>query len=263
MLRFRHELASTGFDPFLELVGGDGAGTPEGTGLVVPFFPGLRYRFLLAVVDLAAGDAVVGLRQFLDLWAVQLISSGPPPGTLDPYFIFRQPVGGSNGDPFWHFIDGFVTWTLTFESTPPPSHRYNPAEQRSFAYEDSTTPALLFETVDYPAVPVFPGYVGLNAYTPPGMRGVSELTMRDIRYPWQENALQDLWIEAPGSRRARFYADVLQTNPATRTQPFTIPPSGLQLTNPEDQFTTVLFPTTSRYGVVAGAIKVARRKGKA
>jgi len=250
----RHEHASVGFDDFLELVGGDAAGTPEGTPLRVPLAPGFRYRFLTAVCDLQAGDAVVGLRQAIELWAPQPTSGGEE-GPRPPIYPFRLPVT----TPFWHFVDGFVTWTLTFESTPPAAHRFDPNESRSFAFEDSTTPALLFESVHFPVGPSEPGYLGLDGYTPPGMRGQPQLTMRDIRYPWGENARQSLRIVADGARRARLYCDVLQTDPETRNNP-TLGGAGTAFLCPEDLFVTQTFPDLAVYGAVAGAIRVARRR---
>lgn len=255
MHRHRHEAASVGFDDFLQLVGGDAANTPEGTPIRVPTAPGFRYRVLTAVIDLNPGDAVVGLRQAVELWTVYptIVDEAPTP----PGFPARLPVV----TPFWHFVDGFTTWTLTFESVPPGSHRFDPNESRSFAYEDSTSPALVFETVHFPMAPAEPGYLGLDDYTPPGMRGQAFLTMRDIRYPWGENALQTLRIVADGPRRARLYCDVLQTNPATRFNPSDLSAAQLAALCPEDRY-TLANPLAARYGAVAGAIRVSRKGDK-
>lgn len=260
MLRRRHELASTGFDDFLELVGGDSAGTPEGTGIRVPFAPGFRYRALLAVADLVAGDAVIGLQQYAEIWGFQNSAPNdlPPP----PLYPFKLQIGGNsagNGLPTWHFIDGFITWTLTFQSSPPPDKQYDPRESRSFAYLDSNTPAMVFEDVTFPNLPPEPGYLGLNFYVPPGMLGTSELCMREIRYPWQLPARQPMRYIAPGARRVRLYADVLQTDPTTRFRP-SVSAAQLPFLCPEDRFTlSGGFEFLTYYGLVAGRIHVQRR----
>lgn len=245
MHRLRHEYASTGFDDHLQLVGGDGAGTPEGSGLRVPNQPGFRYRFLCASVDLLAGDTIIGIRQAVELW-------GYP--TSDEETNFSYPFRLLVTNPFWHFIDGFITWTLTTESTPPPDHHYSVDESRSFAFEDSNAPALLFESVLLGSPPQFPGYLGLVEYTPPGIKGTSELTLRDLRYLSTSNAAdQNLRIEADGALRARLYCDVLQTDPSTRVQPGHV--GGFL--GDEDAFATQTFPNTAVYGLVFGSIQVA------
>jgi hypothetical protein len=257
--RLRHELSAQGFDETLILVGGDAAGTPYASGLRVPYAPGFRYRLLVSVVDLAAGDFIMGLRQLVELWAFYGTGEEEPSPPLPPdppYYVFKLLVS----TPDWHFIDGFTTWTLTSEPLPPPSHRFNVQEQQSLAFEDSTTPALVFETVGFPGAPLLPGYIGLNAYTPPAMRGQVELCWRDLRFPWSENSMSSVRMRATGATRVRLYCDVLQTDPVNRYNPDVGPlnPQGFGL---EDKFVTLDFPTSARYGVVNGSIIVGRQGG--
>lgn len=254
MARQRYELHSTGFNPFLELVGGDSAGTPYATGICIPALAGIRYRALLAVVDLDAGDALVGMRTYSEIWAMQ---SSPGDGPTAPFYIFRCPIY----TPSWNFIDGFQTYTLTFEKTPPASHRYNALEQPSFAYEDSNTPAMLFEAADFLGGGfVVPGYLGLTGYTPPGMRGTVQLCWRDNRrFPWDRVDIDAMRYIADGSTRVRLYYDVLQTDPATRFNPDVSSLNDPTALVPEDRFVLNDFPTTAVYGMAAASLIVEKR----
>jgi len=247
--QLRHEVGATGFDDFLQLVGGDETGASQWTGIRIPAAPGFRYRCLLSVVDLNPGDAVIGIGQYLELLAPHNDSESTP-----PFYPFVKSVATAA----WRFIDGATTWTLTSENGNGPRHNYDPNEMESFAHRDAQTPALVFETAHFPAVPSEPGYLGLDGYTPPKMLGRAEWSIRDLRFPWGSNGGIDLRLEASANTRIRLYCDVLQTNPATRYNPSL---SGLNPAwlCPEDQFVLGNFPTTARYGRVAGRILFSRK----
>ena len=257
-MRVRHEYSSTGFDDFLGLVGGDPSGTPEGGGIRIPqlALAGTWYRCLLSVVDLAAGDWLVGFGQHLELWG--LVPSNTDTPTDPPIYPIRCVVGDiAGGDPFWHAIDGNTVWTLTVEPNPPPGHATDPAECRSFAFQDASTPALVYET----ATLAVPGnYLSLTAYTAPGLRGKPLLTLRSIENNWWMRSQHTIRWRAPGSTRVRLYCDVLQTDPATRFNP------SLSGTDDaicrEDRFVLIDAPDTAYYALVAGRLEI-ERGGKA
>lgn len=202
------EVASFGFDEYLQLVGGDPANGTSSIGLRVPALAGVRYLFLGARADLAPGDSLVGFRQLATIGFAQSANETP---SVAPLIPFEQAIES----PWWHFPDAFISWHLTLDSlgqeaTPPTG----PNDSDSFHFEDSSTPALLYETVGFPGAPAAPGYLGLNAYTPPAMRGTSHMTLRDVRAPWHRPCPMLVTVERPTC--VRFYIDVLQSNPGTR-----------------------------------------------
>ena len=210
--RRRHEVASAGLDDFLATLGGHGTGlrvpaAVAGTGEGAPLFP--PYLFLLAVADLVPGDALAGVAQIATVAAPQ--SSSAQDGA--PFYPFEREITS----PLWHPPDGFIEWILTADRTPPSSTKTGPLDQDTFIFEDCETPCLLYETAHFPAVPTAPGYLGLDGYTPPGIRGESILTVRDLRYPWTDrNTLRSLLYPAHTNTRLRLYARVQQTSAITR-----------------------------------------------
>jgi hypothetical protein len=212
------EAVSFGFDEFLQTFGSDPTLSPTSVGLRVPALPGVWYVFLGARADLTDGDAVVGYRQLVTIAEPRGTNLEIP--TQAPLVPFERHVEA----PQWHPPDGFVSWHLTTQPMPQAGkRRAGPFDQESFAFEDSTTPALLYETAHFPALPPAPGYLGLDGYSAPMMRGTSVLTLRDVRAPWHEPAPFRLTIDRPTA--VRFYIAVFQTNPATRTT-ITLAPSG-------------------------------------
>jgi hypothetical protein len=245
----REEVVSAGFDDFL-------ASLPESasTGLRIPRakLP-QRYRFLLDVVVLERGDAIVGLRQLLTLAAV--VFSGE--GDLAPGYPYEREVVS----PVWRFPDtGPPKWTLTAEpESAPRDTPTGPNDQDTFVFRDSDTPALVYSTAHFPAVPLAPGYLGLDGYTPPAMQGTPILWARDMRLPWQATEFQSMRIMATRPTRFRFYLDLLQSDPATRVN---LPPPANTVAlaswpalAPEDLF-TLLFPGSAIYWRAAGSILV-------
>jgi len=251
--RQRLEVASVGFDDFAELA----PQGPYATGIRLPAAAGFTYRVLLGAVDLGPGDRLVGIRQMLEIAAV--IGSGEGGGDA-PFYPEVRPVV----TPGWRFSDGQVVWTLTVEPATTRSFALTqgPFDQASFVYADADTAALVYETAHFPVgPPTAPGYLGLDGYSPPAMRGTPIYSMRDIRNRWEFplfDVIRD-WARAPA--RYRFYADVTQTSAQARTT-ITVPTtsaaapfiaSGLA---PEESFIQLYDGT--RYFRVAGSLDTVR-----
>lgn len=232
----RFEIATAGFDEFTQLVGGDPSLTPNATGLRIPALPGLRYLMLCAACDLAPGDRAVGYRQLTTMCFPKPGAAPPPTGPLasasapaPPVYPFEVPIE----TPGWHFIDGFTSTHLTVEPRQP--QRTNiaavPQSFPSLAYEDSQTAAMVYETIHFPAVPTAPGYLGLDAYTPPALLGNPLQVLRDVRNPWQGGAGSYVSLDyvAPIPSRLRGYVSVLQTDPTSRNEPTLTGLSDLQI----------------------------------
>lgn len=225
------ESASFGFDDFLTGVGGDPARTPTNVGLRVPAFVPvdalinpLGYLFLGARVDLDPGDRIVGYRTLASIGIAFNASTEVP--TAAPLVPYERQIES----PGWRFVDGMIDMHLTEEPQAPARVQAGPFDQESFVFEDSSSPALLYETAHFPAVPAAPGYLGLDGYTPPPLRGVTEvLTLRDVRTRWQRYSKLRIDVERPTTYR--FYIRVVQSvatavegGPPARFQP-TIPPT--------------------------------------
>lgn len=253
----RHEVASAGLDDFLATLG-DG----HGTGLRIPSavvdFNGNLidpYLFLLASADMGPGDALVGLSQYLSIALPQAAGEGGTP----PIVPYEVPIR----TPRWHPPDGFAEWLVTFDNSPPAQVKGNAFDSDSFKYEDATTPALVYETVHFPAAPTAPGYLGLDAYTAPAVLGSVVLELRDLRYPWEAQWAYDaLRLYADNNVRVRLYCRIQQTIAGRRpTMPipasaFTTFPGSLA---PEDGLLTLsqdnkLADDTLQYWNVAGRL---------
>lgn len=224
------ETASFGFDDYLATVGSDPTLSPSNVGLRVPALAGVRYLFLGARADLDAGDAIVGYRQLASIGFAENNSVDTP--TLAPLLPFERPIE----TPMWRPPDGFLSWHLMVQPKPQAgAQAAGPLDQEGFVYEDSNTPALLYETATIPSPAAANGYLGLTAYTPPVMRGTSLLTLRDLRAPWHRPAKMRFEIDRPTT--VRFYIAVLQTDPTSRLT-VTLEPSDFTVNGlvPEDNF---------------------------
>jgi hypothetical protein len=222
----RYEVATIGIDDGLQGFTADPFATssPSGIGLRIPSFvpnnprpADNRYLFLLATnrVGKAQRVRLTGWRQYLTLGL-----SAPGVGVTVP-----RPVEYEVLTAGWRFPDGNVSWHLVREPDfAVPSQR--PATDLvNFAFGDSSTPALLYQTASF-AGGVNGGYYTLNmtGYTPPtGRMGVWEPiaglgNVHDLRANWRNTeawgAALDSVVEGPC--RVSLYASVLQTNPASR-----------------------------------------------
>jgi hypothetical protein len=208
--RTRQEVISVGFDDLAELT----TPNPYATGLRVPPLVGVTYRFLACVADLAAGDEVVGLRQFAEIAEYELETGDSPPPA--PVYAERRPIVTSG----WHFADTApMTWTVTFERLANFWRSPGPFDQTSFQQYDTTGPALVYESAAFPVFPTLPGYLGLSAYAPPAIHGIVQDELKDIRFPIQQNEFFAIRRPIVGPMRVRVYVDVQQTNPSTRFVP--------------------------------------------
>lgn len=210
-------LAGLSTDPF-------GGANPTTMGLRVPaFIPanGERYLFLLASVEVADGTCrrIRGWRQYVTIGYNG--STGSPPSV---------PVELPVTTPNFRFPDGDVSWHLVREGgLLGPAYLHNPPTNLpSFAFVDSSTPALLYQTASFSAPS---GYYMLNmtGYTAPRQRlGTWEPigglgNVRGIRAPWDDaHAWDSLDITVIGQARISLYASVRQTNPATRPAPIVV-----------------------------------------
>ena len=247
----REEIATAGFDPFRQL-DPDAFNAPASTGLLMPALP-VTYLALLAVADLAAGDSVIGLRQYLDL--LTIIASGEESPSA-PYYPLPQPVIS----PGFRFIDGGTTWILTRQPKREPSRLRGPVDMDSFIFRDSDGSAVVYETATVnPAPPIFAGtYLAVSAYTPPAVQGTKVLAVRDIRWPWGTQSNDRLQFRCEAPERWRFYCMLTQTNPETRNTPSIDPSNGYVL--PPEQGFIQNYASTARYGWVAGAMIIQRGK---
>jgi hypothetical protein len=212
--RYRHEFGSAGLDDFLQTLG-DG----HGTGLRIPAaavgsqsgLP-IDYLFLLHAVDLLPGDELRGVAQLLTVAAPQATTPAPPAEPVT--YPFENVVRTST----WHAPDSYQQWILTYENTPPTgAQRNGPLDSDSFVFEDCQSPALVYETAHFPAVPPAPGYLGLDDYTPPAVKGSIVLVVRDLRWPWTDDqSFPSLRIAVHTNTRFRFYLRIRQTSAATR-----------------------------------------------
>jgi hypothetical protein len=250
------EAASFGFDEYLQGFGSDPALSPVSVGLRVPALAGVWYLFLGARADLDPGDAVVSYAQLVTI--AQPKSVDPDTPLAAPLIPFERSVSS----PQWHPPDGFVSMHVTTQpKIQAGPWRAGPLDQEGFLFEDSSTPALLYESATIPAVPSAPGYLGLTAYTPPAMRGQSILTLRDLRAPWHRPARMRFTIDRPTTIRA--YIAVRQTNPDARAE-VVIPPTDYTIEGlgPEDNFAQAFVDYQYwRVGIRLG-IERARRQAK-
>jgi hypothetical protein len=206
---YRHEVASSGLDDFLQTLG-DG----HATGLRIPTQAAgaqsrepIDYLFLLHAVDLVPGDELHGLAQLLTIAAPQVVNAPAP------VYPFERLVES----PLWRTSDSFQQWILTRENTQPRKIIQGPFDRDSFLFEDADTPALVYETAHFPAVPLAPGYLGLDDYTPPAVVGSVVLEARDLRWPWTDlQSFPSLRIAVTTNTRFRFYLRIRQTSAATR-----------------------------------------------
>lgn len=266
----RHELASSGLDDFFATLGGHNTGIRVPAAAISegePHHP-LDYLFLLHCVDLVPGDELVGLAQLLTIAAPQVVSppQGPPAGPAAPAAPVLSPVYPGEKEivsPVWHFPDAYSRWFLTEDKKPPSGgSTFGGSDSDTFRFEDSDTPALLYETVHFPAVPLAPGYLGLDDYTAPGIRGSVVLESRDLRWPWSDlQPFPSLRKPVDTPTRFRFYLRLRQSDPGTRiklplpnTLFFQFPTSF----TPEDGYLvasqTVLTADTLQYWRCAGRI---------
>lgn len=241
----RHEIVSAGRDPAIGFVGSDPYKAATYTGLVVPSASSAsigdaRYLFMLAREQFQAGEKgvrLVGIRQYADLVA---FIPGAEEG--DPLQTFHQEIKS----PMFHPPDGNISWHVmvipkTFRDT------RNPANADSFIYQDSYSPALLYQT----SAPYSPP----NGGRPWGVSiGASLGNIHEMRYPWRDTHVEHLLdIPIPLPCDVALFASVRQNR--VGTNPSGVNMSAVQIASlsREEQF-LVNFHATARYGRIAGSL---------
>ncbi len=263
----RSEIITAGPNAEFNFIGSDPYEGHAYTGLVVPETPssendGARYLFLLARRSFGVGEQssdklgvrLVGIRQYAELVAripagqeplSNPESGGPPSGST---VTFRKEITS----PLWHPIDGDISWHVMII---PKGYRdiRNPSNVDGFAFQDSQSPALLFQT----GAPSGVGYTPPNGGRPWGTPiGASLGNIHELRYPWRMfNSEYSLDIPVPVPCDVALFASVRQNDPDLN-------PSLLEATDvtqqfsalgPEDQF-VVAYSTFAQYGTIAGAL---------
>lgn len=205
------EIATTGFDEYLQGIGGDPFGGSYSMGLRVPTLatpdPQHRYLFLLASFTIGEGCPVriVGYRQFASL------------GFASAERFWEQPITSPN----FRLPDGNISWHL---------QRLGPARQQIAQTEPSPTDLLSFKKFwadtacllyqDYTIAAGNRLYMQLESYVPPmqGKPWGSPLTaghqgtFYDMRAPWNDSqGWQSLDMTVEGPDTIALFASVYQS----------------------------------------------------
>lgn len=209
MRRGRLEIATVGFNPNLQLVGSDPSGGPYDLGIFIganagSTKPTLRQLYMLCMKSFNAGQRgrLIGFREYLTLLVQE---TSPTAGATYP---LERPVE----TPTWKYVDGNVLWGI--RCLPPKTHfRPNALNADGLAFEQSQTPAQLFETIGGGIItPPYGGLFPGNVLTP-DLGSMRELRCRR----WADYIPCDVYFEGPCD--IAFFASVQQTNPSTRTAP--------------------------------------------
>ena len=236
------ELASSGLDPNLQLIGGDPWASSAWAGLVVPNGPtvltekpSLRFLFLLAWMRLDARrrGRIRGIRTTALLGAT--IAS-----TVEatPYFIEQEIQ-----NPFWKTNYGNICYFLRRIPTPGQRLIFNTSDGPSLNYLYANTPSLLYIS------PPDLGYIPPNNGVPPGVDLSPGLgAWYDGRFgPWRsENAWGSVDIAVQGPCDIGLFASVYQM---PQNKP--VPPPGTAGLPPDDAF-LMNFPT-AQFTRIAGS----------
>lgn len=255
----RQEIVTAGPNQEFGFIGSDPYNTNVGTGLVVPATPSSaisnsRYLFVLARSSFGTGEQssdylgvrLVGIRQYAELIARipagtgPLSESGPQTGST---VTFRKEIES----PLWHPPDGDISWHVMVINRVQRDTR-NPANTDGFIYQDSLSPALLYQTT----APYTPPNGGRPWGTPVG---ASLGNIHELRYKWRTDRSErvlDIPLSVPCD--VVLFASVRQNDPATNpslsdtgaTQQFAA-------LSPEDQF-MVAYSQYAQYGAIAGAL---------
>jgi hypothetical protein len=256
------EVVSAGPNAEFAFIGSDPYGTAAYTGLVVPEAPssaigGARYLFMLARASFNAGEQssdnrgvrLAGIRQYAELVARIPAGTGPLAPDVGPpagsTVTFRREIR----EPFWHPLDGDISWHVMIVGRSSQRDARNPANADGLVYQDSASPALLYQTLG--------PYVPPNAGRPWGTPVTSSLgSIHELRFRWRDRDNQrvvDVPINPPCD--VALFASVRQNNPATNpvfTDEATLTPQFGALTR-EDQF-VVAYAPYAQYGIIAGSL---------
>lgn len=264
----RYEIVSAGPNSEFGFIGSDPYNTNAYTGLVVPPAPSssigdARYLFILARASFSTGEQsaehrgvrLVGIRQYAELVArlpsrVSPLSAEAGPAT-GATVTFRKEIVS----PLWHPVDGDISWHVMIVNKVQRDTR-NPATTDGTAYQDSLSPALLYQI----AAPYSPPNAGRPWGTP---LGASLGNIHELRYPWRdEKAEHVLDIPIPVPCDVVLFASVRQNDPATNpalaetdvTQQFAA-------LSEEDKF-VVAYSDVAQYGTIAGSLVFNQNLGR-
>jgi hypothetical protein len=254
----RYEVVTNGPNPEFGFIGSDPYDTNAYTGLVVPSTPSsaignARYLFLLARASFSTGEQssdrlgvrLVGIRQYAELVA------RIPAGTDPPLNREFGPPEGSTvtfhkeiTSPLWHPPDGNISWHVMVINKVQRDTR-NPANTDGFIYQDSLSPALLYQV---PAP-----YAPPNGGRPWGTPLAASLgNIHELRYHWRaDNSEYVLDIPIPVPCDVALFASVRQNN--TDLNPVLTDCMAFGVLSPEDQF-LVTYNNFAQYGTIAGAL---------
>ncbi len=254
----RYEIVTNGPNQEFGFIGSDPYNTNAYTGLVVPSTPSnaisnARYLFLLARASFSTGEQssdrlgvrLVGIRQYAEL--VARVPQGTLPlsgnGREGSTFTFRKEIVS----PLWHPPDGDISWHVMITNKVQRDTR-NPANADGFIYQDSPSPALLYQT----ATPYSPPNGGRPWGTP---LGASLGNIHELRYPWRDTRAEHILdIPIPVPCDVSLFASVRQNDPSLNPE-FDPTSSCCQfgVLSPEDAF-IVAFNEFAQYGSIAGSL---------
>jgi len=255
----RQELVTVGPNSEFGFIGSDPYNTNAYTGLVVPSVPSAaigdaRYLFLLARASFGTGEQssdncgvrLVGIRQYAELVArIPIVEdgaiSGPPLGST---VTFRKEIES----PLWHPLDGDISWHVMVINKVQRDTR-NPFNTDGFIFQDSLSPALLFQNLA--------PYTAPNGGRPWGTPLAASLgNIHELRYPWRTTRSERvLDVPLPVPCDVALFASVRQNDPSTN--PFfsdpTVSAQQIAALGSEDRFVAA-YPTFAQYGSIAGAL---------
>jgi hypothetical protein len=238
------EIASSGFDEYLQLVGGDPFGGTNSVGLRVPTLAtptlpagGAQLRYLFNLASFTVGDGACvrlrGYRQLVTLGYAQPLGSEEDASV----YVVEQEVTS----PYWRFTDGNISWHIHVFGGPNAADvpkgvtaPFTDVVRDTVSYKRywADSPCLLYG----PGSGIAPGgiYPNIATYIPPnngkpwGSAIASKQgTFYDLRTPWRTHGAWDsLDIPVRGPATVAFFASVRQSNPSTRLA--LIPPHGLE-----------------------------------
>ena len=240
----RFEVSTVGYDPNVQLIGGDPWGSLAYTGLIVPAVGTLavaaanglsqwqsRYLFLLARARFHNGEKVYlrGVRQYADL-------VGSTDGAGPFYFPIQTPL--------WRFPDANISWHVMLRTNGWRDVR-NPANAPSVIYQSAKGPALLYQALA--------PYIPPNGGRPWGKPIASDLAnWHDMRFPWRDSMIEhELCIPLPTPCEVALYASVGQHTTGEGGAPI-FSATQAAAAAPEDRFWAGFLSVA--YGRVAGSL---------
>lgn len=238
----RWEIASSGFDEFLSLVGSDPyGGAPHSVGLRVPFLPtptlalgGGQKRYLFNLASFTVGEgACVRIRGYRQLVTIGQFQQASPTSAAR---VVEQEVTS----PFWHFSDGDISWHIhriggpNAQGVPKGQSPGNDGtlDVESYKRYWADVPSLLYGS--FSGAAPFGIYTQILTYNPPNagkpwgdpVTG-KQSTFYDLRTPWRDaHAWESLDIPINGPETVAFFASVRQTTPTGPNARLALTPPG-------------------------------------